>query len=175
MIHGLESVALLVFPALVILGAVRDLVSYRIPNWISLALAAGFLTAVWAGLAAGMPLSQVGLDVAVGAGAFVAGVALFALRWIGGGDAKLFAAAALWLGWPALETYLAATAMAGGALALVLLSLRSDAVRPLALAGPAWIARLAQPGESVPYGVAIAIGALAAFPASALARAVWGV
>jgi len=36
--------------------------------------------------------------------------------------------------------------------------------------GPGWFGRLATPGENVPYGVAIAVGALAAFPASSLAK-----
>ena len=98
---------------------------------------------------------------------------MFAFRWIGGGDAKLFAAAMLWLGWPALPTYFAATALSGAALAVLLLGLRSTAVRPLVAAAPAWLARLAEPGEAVPYGVAIATGALAAFPISPLVRAVW--
>lgn len=172
MIHAVQIAVLMPFPALVILGGVRDLASYRIPNWISLALIAGFPVAAAASLAAGLPLSAIGLAVAAGAAALVAGVAMFALGWIGGGDAKLFAAAALWIGWPAAGTYLAVTALAGGALAMLLLSLRSPMVRPLALAAPAWFARLAEPGENVPYGVAIAVGALAAFPASALVQAV---
>jgi prepilin peptidase CpaA len=36
------------------------------------------------------------------------------------------------------------------------------------LSGPAWFTRLAEPKENVPYGVAIAVGALAAFPGSVL-------
>lgn len=44
-------------------------------------------------------------------------------------------------------------------------------VRPYVLSGPAWVGRLATPGENVPYGVAIAVGALAAFPACALMAA----
>jgi prepilin peptidase CpaA len=93
-------------------------------------------------------------------------MAMFALGWIGGGDAKLFAAAALWLGWPAAATYAAWTGVAGGGLALALLALRSGYLRPYVVTGPAWFSRLAEPGENVPYGVAIAAGALAAFPAS---------
>jgi prepilin peptidase CpaA len=159
MIHAVQTAVLMLFPALVILGGVRDLVSYRIPNWISLALIASFLLAV------------VGLDLALGVGALAAGAAMFALGWIGGGDAKLFAAAALWLGWPAAQTYLMVTALSGGLLSLLLLSLRASAARSFVLAGPAWFVRLAAPGESVPYGVAIAVGALAAFPASTLVQA----
>ena len=171
MIHTVQTAVLLVFPALVILGGVRDLASSRIPNWISLALAGGFAVAAAAAFAAGAPPVVLGLSLAVGAGAFVAGVAMFALGWIGGGDAKLFAAAALWIGWPGFATYLAFTGLAGGALAVLLLGLRSTAVRPFLVTGPGWITRLAEPGESVPYGAAIAAGALAAFPASVLVKA----
>jgi prepilin peptidase CpaA len=174
MIHAVLTAALLVFPALVILGGTRDLVSYRIPNWISLALIAGFAVAALLAFAAGLAPRELGLDVAVGVAALVAGMVMFSLGWIGGGDAKLFAAAALWIGTPGAATYLAVTALAGGALAIVLLSLRQPLARPLVLAGPAWFVRLAEPGESVPYGVAIAVGALAAFPASALVKAAAG-
>jgi prepilin peptidase CpaA len=165
MIHALETLLLLIFPVLVIAAALRDATSYTIPNWISLALAAAFPVVA---LALGLPLSVIGLNLGVGAGALVLGMAMFALRWIGGGDAKLFAAAALWIGWPASITYLAMTGICGGALAVGLLGLRSAYVRPFVPAGPAWFVRLAEPGENVPYGVAIAVGALFAFPACAL-------
>ncbi|CAN7193537.1 prepilin peptidase [Phenylobacterium sp. LjRoot219] len=171
MIHTVLTAALMAFPALVILGGVRDLISYRIPNWISLALLAAFIPAALIGLAAGVPLSALGLNLAVGAAALVAGVVMWSLRWIGGGDAKLFAAAALWIGWPAAGTYLAVTGLVGGVFALLLLRLRAASLRSFVLSGPAWFTRLAEPGESVPYGVAIAIGALVAFPNSALVLA----
>ncbi|HKR89086.1 MAG TPA: prepilin peptidase, partial [Phenylobacterium sp.] len=148
--------------------------SYRIPNWISLALMTGFLAAAAASLAAGTPASALGLNLAVGAAGLVAGVVMFALGWIGGGDAKLFAAAALWIGWPGAMTFLAVTGLAGGGLALLLLGLRSPVLRPMVLAGPAWFTRLAEPGENVPYGVAIAVGALAAFPVSVLVKTAAG-
>ena len=165
------AAALMAFPALVIAGAIADLTSFRIPNAISLSLAAAFIPAAALGLMSGVDPATLGLNLAAGAAALVIGVAMFALRWIGGGDAKLFAAAALWIGWPAALSFIGATALAGGALALVLLALRSGYLRPLALQGPAWVARLAEPDEAAPYGVAIAAGALAAFPMSALARA----
>lgn len=168
MLAVLAAVLVLAFPALVITAALRDTVSYTIPNWISLALIGVFPAAA---LAVGLPLPQLGLHVAVGFLALIAGMGMFAMRWIGGGDAKLFAAAALWLGWPAALPYLAATGIAGGGLALTLLAIRSMWLRRYAAAGPAWLARLAEPGENVPYGLAIAIGALAAFPASPFAAA----
>ena len=163
--HALQTLPLLIFPVLVIAAALRDATSYIIPNWISIALAAGFPLAA---LALGLPLAAIGLNLGIGAAALLIGMAMFALGWIGGGDAKLFAAAALWIGWPASITYLAVTGVGGGALALGLLGLRSAYVRPFVPTGPAWFARLAEPGENVPYGVAIAVGALAAFPACAL-------
>jgi prepilin peptidase CpaA len=168
MIHALATLPLLVFPALVVLAAVKDATSYTIPNWISLALVAAFPVAA---LAHGLALPALGVHAAVGVAALFAGMVMFALRWIGGGDAKLFAAAGLWLGWPAAMPYVLMTCVAGGALAMLLLGLRSAHLRPFVPAGPAWFARLAEPGENVPYGVAIAVGALAAFPTSALAAA----
>jgi prepilin peptidase CpaA len=165
MIHLLQTLLLLIFPALVIFAGLRDATTYTIPNWISLALIAAFPVAA---LALGLPLQTIGLQFGIGAAALVLGFAMYAVRWIGGGDAKLFAAAALWIGWPAVVTYLGLTGIAGGVLAVGLLGLRSAFVRPFIPSGPAWLARLIEPGESVPYGVAIAVGALAAFPASAL-------
>jgi prepilin peptidase CpaA len=163
MIHLLQAALAVLFPALVIAAALKDLTSYTIPNRISLALVAAFPVAA---LACGLPAGELGVHAAAGAAALVAGMAMFALGWIGGGDAKLFAAAALWLGWPAAATYAAWTGVAGGGLALALLALRSGYLRPYVVTGPAWFSRLAEPGENVPYGVAIAAGALAAFPAS---------
>jgi len=167
MIHALQTAILFIFPVLVIVGGARDAVSYRIPNWISLALLAAFPLAALAG---GASLGLVGANLGAGAAALAVGMIFFALRWIGGGDAKLFAAAALWLGWPPSVTYLIAVCLAGGALAMLLLALRSAWVRPYVMSGPAWFVRLAEPGEGVPYGVAVAVGALAAFPAAPIAR-----
>jgi len=165
MMHLLLTLPILIFPALVITAALRDVVSYTIPNWISAALIAGFPVAA---LAQGLPLQTVGINLGVGVAALILGMFMFAMRWIGGGDAKLFAAAALWLGWPAVPMYLGVTGIAGGAVAVGLLSLRSPLVAGYVVNSPAWLRRLAEPGENVPYGVAIAVGGLTAFPASAL-------
>ena len=160
--HALQILLLLAFPGLMILGALSDATSFTIPNRISAAVIGAFFLAA---LCMGMPLSAIGWHVAVGASALVLGMAMFALGWIGGGDAKLFAGAALWLGWPASLNFVLITGLAGGALALLLLNLRRDSVRPF-LAGYGWTARQAEPGAAAPYGVAIAVGALFAFPDS---------
>lgn len=157
----LAAALAILFSALVLTAALKDVTSFTIPNWISLALLAGFPAAA---LASGMPLLVIGENVGIGVIALFAGMAMFALRWLGGGDAKLFAVVALWLGWPAVIPFLVATAVSGGVLALTLLMMRSPAFRPYVLVGPAWFTRLAKPGESAPYGVAIAFGALVAFP-----------
>jgi prepilin peptidase CpaA len=156
----LRSLALTLFAGLVILAALTDLASFTIPNWISVALALAFAPAAFA---AGVSLGAIGLSFAVGLGMLVAAAGMFALGWLGGGDAKLMTAAALWLGLKGLGPFVIFTGLAGGALALALLGLRSAWLRPYTQAGPAWARRLATPGESAPYGVAIAVGALAAF------------
>ena len=161
-----KTIVLGLFAALVIGAAVRDLASFTIPNWISIALAAAFAPAA---LLVGVPLPDIGVSLAVGAGMLVVGAGMFAMGWIGGGDAKLMAAAALWVGLRGLAPFAIYTALAGGLLALALVALRSAWLRPLAAAGPGWTQRLATPGEAAPYGVAIAVGALAAFAAHPLA------
>jgi len=163
-----QAALLSVFPVLVIVAALKDATTYTIPNWISAGLILAFVPAA---LALGLPLETLGLQLAIGAAALVAGMAMFALGWIGGGDAKLFAAAALWIGWPASITFLLVTGLGGGVLAVGLLSLRSPYLRGLTSIGPNWFNRLATPGENVPYGVAIAVGALIAFPETALLKA----
>jgi prepilin peptidase CpaA len=161
----IKTLVLGFFAALVIVAALKDLSSFTIPNWISVALALGFAPAA---LIVGASLPDIGISLAVGFGVFFLAAGMFALGWIGGGDAKLMAAAALWVGLKGLAPFALYTALAGGALALALVALRSAWIRPFAEAGPAWTRRLATPGEAAPYGVAIAVGALAAFAGNPL-------
>jgi len=165
---ALQSVLLLMFPVLVVTAALRDVTSYTIPNWISAALILAFFPVA---LVQGVSLEMLGGHLAIGITALATGMLMFALGWIGGGDAKLFAAAALWLGWPAVTPFVMITAIAGGALAVLLLGLRKSPLQPLLETGPAWLGRLATHGESVPYGAAICVGALFAFPQSSLMQA----
>jgi prepilin peptidase CpaA len=158
-----------IFPALLVFAALRDAMSFTIPNWLCAAAALAFFPVA---LASGLPLGGWLFALGLFAAFLAAGMAMFALGWIGGGDAKLFAACGLWLGgtgavWP----FLAWTAVAGGGLALLLLFARRLA--PGFGAGRApWLARLLTEGENVPYGVAIAAGALMAFPESPLMQAI---
>jgi prepilin peptidase CpaA len=163
----LQFVLATVLPILAIVAALKDLTTYTIPNWISLALGAVFLALA---ATAGMPLDTVGLHLLAGFAALLAGMALFALGWIGGGDAKLLAAGCLWFGWPGSQVFLLDTAMAGGACACLLLMARGQLIQAVLPMQRPWIQRLVTPGEPAPYGVAIAIGALSAFPFSELSH-----
>jgi prepilin peptidase CpaA len=165
--QDLLSVCLFAFLALVLVAAAKDLTSYTIPNWISLALLAAFAPAAGAAWAAGAPLPELALCIGVGAGALLVGVIMFTLGWVGGGDAKLFAASALWLGSSALAPFLFWTAIGGGVLSMALMIGRRRSAQP---AGGGWASALLTPGAPVPYGLAICAGALAALPHSMLAQ-----
>lgn len=149
-----------VLPLLLALAAGWDLASYTIPNLLSLAIVAVFLA--FAAIT-GLNLSVLGAHFAAAGVALVAGFTLFALRWIGGGDAKLFAATALWFGFSDLMTYALVAAVIGGALTLVLLLVRRVPL-PAFLIRQDWIARLHDHRSGVPYGVALAAGALVVLP-----------
>ena len=155
----LALIALAVMPVLVVVAGLHDLTTFRIPNWIPVSLAAAFVPAA---LLIGLSPVQTAVHLGVGLAALVVGMGLFALRWVGGGDAKLIAAASLWLGLGGLAPFLIWTAVFGGLLSLALLSARKYI--PFAPGAPQWAARLLDPKGGAPYGVAIAAGALMAFP-----------
>lgn len=153
-----------VMPALVIVGGLKDLTSMKIPNWISGALILAFFPAA---LVVGLPPMMIALHVGVAVLALMIGVGMFALRWLGGGDAKLMAAACLWLGLTGSGMFLLYTALVGGLFGLALMIARTHS-RPYLAGAPGWIVQLMEPKGAIPYGVAIAAGALIAYPASPL-------
>ena len=89
--------------------------------------------------------------------------AFFAFGWIGGGDAKLVAATALWLGSGLMLPYLVYAALLGGALTLMILALRRYPLPP-GCSGQRWIDRLHDSKSGVPYGIALAIAGLLVYP-----------
>ena len=151
---------LAVFPLAMIFGALWDLTTMTIPTPLTIARAAMFVVLV---PFAGLTLSAIALHVAAGALMLVAGMALFAFGWIGGGDAKFVAAIALWIGWYDLLGYLVIASVLGGALTLALLWFRHMPLPP-ALYRYDWIARLHNKTEGVPYGIALAAAGLVLFP-----------
>ena len=121
----LLTLALLgVMPALVIVGGLNDLTTMKIPNWISGLLVLFFFPAAFA---VGLPLAQLAAHAGVAVVALLAGAGMFALRWIGGGDAKLMAAACLWLGLSGSGMFLLWTGVVGGVFCLALLFARFHA------------------------------------------------
>ena len=165
---ALAPVIVAAFPIGAIAAALFDATTFTIPNRLTIAIAAAFFPAA---LLLGLPVATIGACAAVAVLALIVGVGLFAMNWCGGGDAKLLAACALWLGLPALLPFLFATSVVGGALALTLLLARKATLVGFAPSGPAWLGRLLEPKEALPYGVAIAIGALVAFPSSPVFQA----
>lgn len=158
-------VVLGVFPALVIVGGLHDLITMKIPNWISLALIGAFFPVA---LLIGATPTDIALHAGVGVAALLVGMAMFALRWIGGGDAKLLAATCLWMGVSGVAPFLIWTGLAGGAFCLLLMAGRQyfPLVAPSVSQG--WVNTLMEPDGDIPYGVAIAVGALMALPESGL-------
>jgi prepilin peptidase CpaA len=156
-----------VMPALVIVAGLKDLTSMTIPNWISGALTLAFFPAA---LVVGLAPMAVAAHIGVAALALVVGAGMFALRWIGGGDAKLMAAACLWLGLSGSGMFLLWTGVMGGVFCLLLLFARFHS-RPYLYGAPGWVVQLMEPRGDIPYGVAIAAGALMAYPASPLLAA----
>jgi len=156
-----------ILPAAFLLAALSDVTRYTIPNWLTGAIALAFpLVAVWAGLPPVVILIHIGVGIfALGMGMF-----FFALGWLGGGDAKLVAGAALWAGPTGVWIFALAAALAGGALTLFLLFFRKLPLPPV-LAAQAWIARLHDHEAGIPYGVALAAGALYALPFMTLSQA----
>ena len=153
-------ILLAVPPVVAVMAAVRDLTTMTIPNWMSLVLAALFLPAA---LVAGLAWLSILTHLGIGAAALAVGIGLFALRVLGGGDAKLLAALSLWMGLEGAAIFVLWTGVIGGlfSLALILARARFAAWAP---AAPGWIGRLLAPGGDIPYGVAIAAGALLAWP-----------
>ena len=155
-----DAIRLLLFPALIAFAASSDLLTMTISNRVSLALVAGFMA-----LAAINDLSLHAIALHVGAAALVLaiGFTCFSFGWIGGGDAKLAAATALWFGFDYLLDYLVYASLFGGALTLMLIQFRLLPL-PAALAKHEWIMRLHEKGGGVPYGIALAAAALTVYP-----------
>lgn len=102
-----------------------DAALHRIPNTLVLGVAATgllaqFLGGGWEGLGSGALAVP-----AAGAALWVA----WTRRWIGGGDLKLAAAAAAWLGVGRIPGYLLASAVAIGALSVACYALSARAAR----------------------------------------------
>ncbi len=151
-----DAVRLLLFPALMAFAASSDLLTMTISNRVSLILAGMFFVlAIWSG----MPLADIGAHVGASLLVLVVTFTFFARGWIGGGDAKLAAATALWLGFDQLLNYLTIASILGGVLTLLIMRFRLMPL-PGVLADQEWAKRLHRMDAGVPYGIALALAAL---------------
>lgn len=147
-------------PFLVVVAGAHDFLTLRIPNWLNAFVALAFFPlAIMTGMPAEILLWHCLTAVVI----LAVGFGLFSGGYIGGGDAKLLAAAGLWFGWPDAGPFLVFTALAGGVLALAyqvwcMLKIEQE-VREIG-----WAKRWLNFKADLPYGVAIAAGAILAFP-----------
>jgi prepilin peptidase CpaA len=167
----LQILFVAVLPAIFITAAAWDLTSFTIPNVFPAALIALFVAFAAYALFTqpGVGIGDIGWHVAAGGIGLVAGLLFFALGWIGGGDAKLFAVACLWLGWDTLFEYVVLASVLGGVLTIALLTLRRVPL-PGVLLGHGWLVKLTEKNSGIPYGVALSAAAIALLPSSELFR-----
>lgn len=156
----LEIFVAVILPGLICVAAVSDLMTLTIPNRLVLLVVAAFLVAA---PLAGLALADIGLHLAAAAIVLAIGLICFIPGWIGGGDAKLAAALALWLGFDWLLPWFCLFAFYGGALTVAIIYYRRSPIPARARTLP-WLARLHDDKAGVPYGVALAAGALLLLP-----------
>ena len=158
-----DAIRWTLFPAMMAFAASSDLFTMTISNRVSLMLVGGFFA-----LAAimGVNAAEMISHLSAGCVVLVAAFGLFARGIIGGGDAKLAAAAALWLGFDHLLPYLLLASLLGGALSVGLIWFRMTPL-PEWLARQAWVERLHGKDAGIPYGIALAAAALAVYPDTA--------
>lgn len=152
-------IILAVFGAAMLMAAYKDLTSYTIPNWISLYMIGGFCLIV---PFVGYGLPDIGWHIVCGAGALAVMMGMFAMGWLGGGDAKLFAATALWCQPADLIIYALNVAIWGGALTILIVFTRHSLPQRVRTTG--WVHRLLRDEDKIPYGIALAAAGLMSLP-----------
>jgi prepilin peptidase CpaA len=141
-----------IFALLLVAAAAEDAARLRISNLLCVAiLAAAFIAIAIAG-----PERALWQNVLVFGTLLTVGTALFAAGRLGGGDVKLLAATGLWFDIRGGAVMLTSVLLAGGVLALVILAFRLFHWSDNALGR----VRVLNAGSGIPYGIAIAIGAL---------------
>jgi len=156
----MDGLRLLLFPTLMAFAASSDLLTMTISNRVSLVLVAGFFGLAFAN---GMSVADVATHAGAGFLVLVLAFCCFARGWIGGGDAKLAASTALWLGFDQIFNYLLCASLLGGLLTLLIIRFRILPL-PNLLSGQDWVVRLHRVDAGIPYGIALAAAALIIYP-----------
>ena len=148
----------LIFPLCLLWAAFTDLTTMTIPNRLTIGLAAAFVPVA---LFAQLSLAGWGLHIGLGVAGLALGMTLFALNFMGGGDAKLIAAASLWLGFHGFVALLVYTAIFGGVLTLGIVLMRKFFWH-YGQGLPRWAGQHFEEKGGIPYGIAICAGGIAA-------------
>lgn len=151
--------ATLFYPGVLVHAGLGDLRTMRIPNRLVLVLLGGY--AVLAPFS-GLTLLDGALGIAAAAAVFAAAFGAFACGWMGGGDVKLIAVAALWLGAGFVPAFLFWTALLGALLTALVLAYRAMPL-PAPWGEVEWLSRLHARETGIPYGVAIAAAGILVF------------
>jgi prepilin peptidase CpaA len=159
-----HAILFALLPLLLAYACFSDLFTMRISNRVCLFVLALFPVAA---LAAGMAPAAVGMNLLTGLAVLAVSFTLFAFGWVGGGDAKLVAASAVWFGFDLVLDYVALSCLLGGGLTLAILYARAHPL-PAGLMGRPWIAHLHERTTGIPYGIALGISALVVLPHSAV-------
>lgn len=148
--------ALFLYGAILLLvaAALWDAVTMTIPNYLVLAVLALYVVS----LSVNFILSDILFDLLAAVIIFVACFVLFALGWLGGGDAKLAPGAVLWVGYDGFLEFVVAMTLIGGVLSIVLLVLRGGL--RVASASQDRLPLVLQWASPIPYGIAISAGAI---------------
>lgn len=161
-----EISLVILLPALLIAAAACDLASFTIPNPLNLAVC--LLFAIFA-FSAKMSVGGIAAHLLAGIVGLCIGFVLFARGWVGGGDAKLYAGMAFWLGLKDLPAYSLLVSLVGGGLTVALLFLRRHPL-PAILLQLGWLVKLHDSKSGVPYGLAFAAGAFIILPSTEIFR-----
>jgi prepilin peptidase CpaA len=124
--------------------AATDLFSMRVPDYI-----VPFGRGLRGARRTGRSRPNVGLHVPLVAAALIVAFALCSFGWIGGGDAKLFAATCLWFEPEAILIYSLYAALIAGMLTLLIIFLRNMPLLSM-LSGKGWLVRLHEPRGGIP-------------------------
>jgi prepilin peptidase CpaA len=152
--------ATVIFTFVMVYAGLMDLTTMKIRNGLVLGLLGAY--ALLAPLV-GFTFGEIGWSIVIAAGLLSVCFVFFARGWMGGGDVKLIAVAALWFGVDYTPAFLLYTALFGGALTLAVLRLRLVGL-PEFLGNRPWIAQLQSDQAGIPYGVAVTLAALVVFP-----------
>jgi prepilin peptidase CpaA len=163
----IDHFVILIFAALLVWAAINDLRQFLIPNRISVAIVLLYPAHILAQYADGVAFGAWYWAPLVAGAVLFAGFVLFACNLVGGADAKLMAATALWAGPQLVLSFLIVMALCGGILAFaVLLWNRYFAflayVKPFNALFSTGNSAASEGGakQVLPYGIAIACGGL---------------